>query len=261
MTTQTSKKGIDLSVMHYHPWPTSFTGAVAKLLDDAHIHNIMWGDLLYWWRGNPHIPQICGFIVPSEQLEAAVAVVEQAGFSSCDCKKSLHFADPTESTCLPKHFRVAQPFGLYMTLFLCPSDRLLNLIPLDSSHHNPVALRYDLFALHLYDRRPVIRSSPGTDPEIPADYYVVKVLAPSSLVEVLIVLSAFSSPFDGVGRRFTDLLRLFALTSKNEPYVLQSPSLQRLWDLHYVRMKPLTAHQRKVLWDNIRSEWRKKLSF
>ena len=90
--------------------------------------------------------QICGFIVPSERLQSAVTIVEQAGLSSCDCEDDLHFADPTQSICLPKHFRVAQPSGLDMTLFLCPSDRLLDLVPLDSSYRNPVWLRYDSFA-------------------------------------------------------------------------------------------------------------------
>ncbi|KAG6876047.1 hypothetical protein C0993_005957 [Termitomyces sp. T159_Od127] len=260
-TTHTSNNGIDLSVMDYHPWPTCLTVAVAKLLDDAHIANTMWGDLLYWWCGNPHVPQICGFIVPSDQLETAVSVVEKAGLPSCNCESNFHFADWNKPIWLPKHFRVPQPYNMFMTLFLCPSDRLLDLVPLDSSHPNPAGLQYDKYALPLYDHYlPTIPLVPGA--EVPADYYAIKVLTPTSLIEVLLLLAAFSSLFDGVGRHFTDLLARFAFASIDKPYVLQSPALQQVWDSYYVRMERFPAHEvkKKMLWDNVRVEWMTKLS-
>ncbi|KAG6901801.1 hypothetical protein C0995_007827, partial [Termitomyces sp. Mi166 len=200
---------------------------------------------------------ICGFVVPSDMFDTAVKVIEQAGLSSCNCTSPFHFADPIDPTWLPNHFRVAQSYGLDMTLFLCPSDRLLNLIPLYPSHPNPLALRYNLIAVHLYEHhRQVILLLPGM--EVPPDYYAVKALATTSLIELLILLGAFLSPFDGVGRQITDLLHLFALASRDQaPYVLQSPSLQRLWDIYYVRMK---RSKTDVLWDNVKLEWRNKLS-
>ena len=108
--------------------------------------------------------------------------------------------------------------------------------------------------LPLYDRYcPVIQFIPDAGSEVPADYYVVKALAPSSLIGVLILLSAFSSPFNGVGHYFSDLLNFLAATSAEDgPYTLQSPSLQRLWDTYYVCMKRFNANQRNALWDNIR---------
>ncbi|EIM86673.1 uncharacterized protein STEHIDRAFT_111129 [Stereum hirsutum FP-91666 SS1] len=48
---------IDLSQIEYHPWPACFVAAVSKLLDNAGIPNVLWGDLLHWWRGCRHIPQ------------------------------------------------------------------------------------------------------------------------------------------------------------------------------------------------------------
>lgn len=57
--SESSSPRIDLSEVDLHQWPESYNAAVSKLLDDAGIPNVLWGDLLYRWRGSPHIAQVC----------------------------------------------------------------------------------------------------------------------------------------------------------------------------------------------------------
>ncbi|KAI0061047.1 hypothetical protein BV25DRAFT_1827295 [Artomyces pyxidatus] len=259
-------EGIDLSKMDFHPWPTSFSAAVSKLLDDADIPNVLWGDLLYRWRGNRHMPQVCGFIVPSQQLETAVLVIERAGLASCDCENMMHFSDPRDQVWLPRHFRVAQPYGMTQTLFLCPSDALLDLIPLRPSDRNPADLEWDLYNIHLYDQyRPVLPlflDVEMTSKEAHANFHAVKVLTTPSLIKLLILLVVFSPPERiGVGQPYSVILFLLALDGIEQgPYVLDSPSLQRAWDRRFVPGN-FSDSLRRALWDGVRKEWKEKLSF
>lgn len=56
--SETLSPRIDLSEVDLHQWPESYNAAVSKLLDNAGIPNVLWGDLLNRWRGSPHIPQV-----------------------------------------------------------------------------------------------------------------------------------------------------------------------------------------------------------
>ncbi|KAG6806624.1 hypothetical protein H0H93_002689, partial [Arthromyces matolae] len=66
-------------------------------------------------------------------------------------------------------------FQLWSIFFLCPSDRLLDLIPLRPTDRNPASLTFDRYAIHIYNfYKPVIPLEEGMP--APPDYHVVKAL-------------------------------------------------------------------------------------
>lgn len=219
---------------------------------------------------------MCGFIVPSEQLENAVNVIERAGLPSCSCKTFCHHADPSVGYWLPKHFIVHLEYGLQQTLFLCPRDALLNLIPLRPSDPNPVGLEYDEYSIHLYNRLKKITPSPyaafpgrsqGFDdgrPE-PALRHTVKALTTPSLIKLLNLLDITSPPERvGVEWPFLDTLSLVALEGKAAgPHHVDSPSIQAIWDRWYVNVNSERA-EGLCLWEQlagaVKAEWKDKLN-
>ncbi|KAK7463435.1 hypothetical protein VKT23_006787 [Stygiomarasmius scandens] len=250
---------IDLSNIKQHPWPACFSAAVSKILDNANIPNFIWGDLLNRWRGNAHLPQICGFVVPTELLDNAVSAIEKHRLPLCPCTSTSHHADPSSDVWLPKHFVIPLGFGIKQYLFLCPSDALLDLLPLTPSHPNPASLEYDLFRVSLRNRfTPFEIYKPGEQLPLHSDNlddtHPLKVLTASSLVKALILLMIFSPPErQGVDWEYCQMLSFLRVDMDREEQQLHfgSQSIQRLWDRYSLGDSRL----KRMLENEVYAEW------
>ncbi|GBE87485.1 hypothetical protein SCP_1101620 [Sparassis crispa] len=240
-----------------HPWPACFSAAVSKVLSDAEIPNFLWGDLLNSWRGHPHLPNVCGFVVPSESLDKAVDAISHSGLSACHCEEPLHLADPSSGTFLPVHFAVPQPYST-VYLYLCPSSVLLDLIPLTPTHANPAALEHERFRVSLRDQYSAPRADTGVSAGLVGDTYALNVLTASSLVKALLLLDCLSPPERvGVGAMYSYVLHIMAVSDPG-PYDFGSPSLQSLWERVFVQ-GDRSEETRRPLLGEIYGEWRERI--
>ncbi|PBK92961.1 hypothetical protein ARMGADRAFT_1165272 [Armillaria gallica] len=225
-----------------HKWPVRFVAAVSKVLEDAGIPHFIWGDLLNWWRGNPHVPRVCGCVVAASDVEAATAAIVRAGLPFCTCRSRVHQADPGTSGTLPVHFPVKNCIGADI-IFLTGNDRLLDLIPLTPDHPNPADLQYDRFAV------------PHRDPAN-SDRQVVNVLTTTSLVKVFLLLYAFLIYRGTGGYTFRHLLFIMAANTPKDSIDLSSPALQQLWN----HITTIGIADDRHLRECVEEEWEHRLS-
>ncbi|THH03530.1 hypothetical protein EW146_g10424 [Bondarzewia mesenterica] len=236
-----------------HPFPVCFSAAVSKVLDDDGIPNFLWGDLLNWWRGNPHVPSMCGFVVPGEYLDKAIAAITRAGLPECTCTCPLHVADPASGISLPVHFLVPQPIWSTF-LFLCTNETLLNLIPLTPAHPNPASLQYDRLRVSLQDHFYLPRVDEDIESNLAEGTYVVNVLTAASLFKALLLLDVFSPP-DRVGIGYMYAGVIHTMTCDATALGLcdfGSRSLQRLFEKVFVQGDSTV---REAIWTEVRMEW------
>ncbi|SJL00798.1 uncharacterized protein ARMOST_04112 [Armillaria ostoyae] len=234
-----------------HKWPVRFVAAVSKVLDEAGIPHFIWGDLLNWWRGNPHVPRVCGYVVAASDVEAATTAIVGAGLPLCTCRSRIHQADPGTSGTLPVHFPVENCIGADI-IFLTGNDRLLDLIPLTSDHPNPADLQYERFAVPLRDRLQPTITYESANP----DRQVVNVLTTTSLVKVFLLLYAFPVCRGTGGYTFRHLLFIMAANTLKDSIDLSSPALQQLWTHITTIGIADDRHLRKC----VEEEWEHRLS-
>ncbi|KAJ3551205.1 hypothetical protein NM688_g4842 [Phlebia brevispora] len=183
-SSQESHLGL-LSKSDHLIWPEGYVAAVSKVLYEANIPNVIWGDYLNALWGSPMLALSLGYIVPPNKLDKAIAAIVEAGMSPCPCRSPLHCADDEGTTSLPVHFVIPIPLATGL-IYLCPSDMFLDLIPLTSSHLNPANLQ-------LLDLRMSLPAAP-TSQEAMDGFHPVKAMTGHSLKKVLLLLSVFSPP-------------------------------------------------------------------
>ncbi|OBZ73202.1 hypothetical protein A0H81_06952 [Grifola frondosa] len=244
-----------------HSWPNCFTAAVSKVLDDAGIPNFLWGDLLNSWRGNPHMANICGFVVSTEDFQRATHVITTAGLPVCSCEDFLHQSNPDSMAALPVHFSVPQ-WCSDVLLFLCPNDSLLNLIPLTSAHANPASLQYDRIRLSLHDTwySPHVDNNAVDSTSSLGETHVVNVLTTSSLIKAWLLLDVLSAPHRvGIVYEYSFLLHIMPLyATPSGPYDFESESLQAMWQKVYID-GDWCPETYEILQNEVKLEWQGRI--
>ncbi|CCM00742.1 uncharacterized protein FIBRA_02782 [Fibroporia radiculosa] len=250
-TVVESDPGLRLSPTKY-PWPYGFNAAVSKILNEANIPAFIWGDLLNNWRGNPHMPHTCGFVVPAYDFERAVEAISGAGLPMCTCEDFLHVSESGSPISLPVHFVVPQEY-VPVLLFLCPSDLLLDLLPITPAHPNPASLYFDRIKLPFTNSAVFLHDDPTASSS--EDYQVVCALTASSLIKAWLLLDALSPPNRrGISYTYAFLLHIMAVDVSPGQHDFHSKSLQALWQQVYLNSNCETT-KREELIGQVRLEW------
>ncbi|KAK1228031.1 hypothetical protein PQX77_008946 [Marasmius sp. AFHP31] len=235
---------LNLSTSEY-PWASQLVAAASRVLDAAGVSHCLWGDLLNRWRGNPHIPAFCGFVVSSDDLTLARIAITRAGLPPCNCKSYIHCSGDYDYGSRRIHFPIK---GLPTSeLFLVGDAELLYLIPLLSSHPNPAHLEFEEISLSLGQGDKQTQK--------------VRALTRSSLIKIYLLGFALSSSVgcqeSTAGYTYGKLLLL--MTTSEYPYDSRdlgaaTEGMRTLWDVFCHNFDP-SIFRNQPIRDPIRLEW------
>ncbi|OSC97400.1 hypothetical protein PYCCODRAFT_1481353 [Trametes coccinea BRFM310] len=183
------------SFLEQHPFPLHFSAAVSRLLDDAGIPHIVWGDHIDCLYGAPICPALCSFVVPKHQVEDAEGELDKAGLEGmiCHCDSPEVGSGPLVPHLIRPAPHVSKHWHLKAQLSLAfiasNEDDFLGLLPLTADHPNPLQLSFNFL--------PTVLTSPngGPSPFVAAcnspgpSVQVTRFLDPISLLKVLLVLN------------------------------------------------------------------------